>query len=287
RTGGAQGFFSWPYDLLSQQLGPRVPRNTLLMLDEESFIGKVQYPASGSGLSDDLVNQLCQKAWTFFQEIEKKGGLLNVLQSGWLQSEIAREGDKEVELFDSRELKMIGVNEFALTKPISEEAPLVSAEDKVEISQWWIDYVSTEDVKRLSDVKKLKPYQLSDSFEKWQYKADLYRAKTGESLKVGVYCEDPKTMKTKLSSCRKIMGLAGLEVELYETGKGAQAVSLFISADPEGNLVTEALAEMKEKGCRYSIWFGDREQKQFDTNVGEKSSLMSVYENIFSQLGGL
>jgi hypothetical protein len=285
-AGGAQGFMSLPFDLLSQKTDKRLSRNNFMILDQESFVNKVSFPSLGSGLSEDLTSQFCQKSWTFFREIEKKEGLLGVIQSGWLQKEIEVEHENERKRFLSRETKMIGVNEFALTRSLSKELPLVASDKKQDIDRWWIDYITSEGSKKLSDVQRLKPYQLSQDFEKWQFLADKHMKKNNQAMKVSIYCEDEKVAKTKLALAEKLMALAGIEVDVCEEDiSQVENVCFFIAADPEGEPVVKALENYKAKGCKYAIWVGERAQTHFDDFLGHSSDLMKVYDKIFKVYG--
>jgi methylmalonyl-CoA mutase len=70
-------------------LGRRVARNLHILLAEESHIGAVTDPAAGSYLHETLGDELAQSAWALFQEIERRGGLVEAFANGWLQGEIA------------------------------------------------------------------------------------------------------------------------------------------------------------------------------------------------------
>ena len=52
----------------------RIARNTQLLLLEESHLGRVLDPAAGSWFVEDLTEQLAEKAWEHFQQIEARGG---------------------------------------------------------------------------------------------------------------------------------------------------------------------------------------------------------------------
>ena len=66
----------------------RVARNTVLVLQEEAHLHRVIDPAGGSWFLDQLTEQLADKAWEIFQEIERQGGMLAALQSGWIAEQI-------------------------------------------------------------------------------------------------------------------------------------------------------------------------------------------------------
>jgi methylmalonyl-CoA mutase len=89
---GANAVTVLPHTLalgLPDTFARRVARNTQLVLLEESNLAKVSDPAAGSGGIESLTRELCQKAWTQFQEIEKAGGVFTALQQGLIQGKVA------------------------------------------------------------------------------------------------------------------------------------------------------------------------------------------------------
>jgi methylmalonyl-CoA mutase len=67
----------------------RVARNTQLVLLEESNLAKVSDPAAGSGGIETLTRQLCETAWSLFQEIEQAGGVFASLEQNLIQRKVA------------------------------------------------------------------------------------------------------------------------------------------------------------------------------------------------------
>jgi methylmalonyl-CoA mutase len=95
----------------------RVARNLHILLAEESHLGKVTDPASGSYLHESLSAGLADKAWQMFQDIEKQGGLAQSLETGWLQGQIASSREARLaEIADGREV-ILGVTKFADPDP--------------------------------------------------------------------------------------------------------------------------------------------------------------------------
>ena len=89
---GANAITVLPHTLargLPDLFARRVARNTQLVLLEESNLAKVSDPAAGSGGIESLTRELCEAAWTLFQEIEKAGGAFAALQQGLIQSKVA------------------------------------------------------------------------------------------------------------------------------------------------------------------------------------------------------
>lgn len=90
----------------------RVARNLHILLAEESHIGKVTDPAAGGYLHEHLTEQLAQKAWTKFQDIERKGGLVAAFGDGSLQAEIAAAREARLkDIADGKDV-ILGVTKY-------------------------------------------------------------------------------------------------------------------------------------------------------------------------------
>ncbi|MCR3746217.1 methylmalonyl-CoA mutase subunit beta [Lentzea californiensis] len=76
--GGADSVTVQPFDAaigLPDEFARRVARNTQNLLLEESHLGEVIDPASGSWYVEKLTDALAVEAWAWFQEIERAGGI--------------------------------------------------------------------------------------------------------------------------------------------------------------------------------------------------------------------
>lgn len=84
-VGGADALMLEPF---TQPLGPptdfarRQARNAQLVLMEESGLARVMDPAGGCGFLETQTDQLARAAWTLFQDIERRGGLVAAFESG-------------------------------------------------------------------------------------------------------------------------------------------------------------------------------------------------------------
>jgi methylmalonyl-CoA mutase len=90
--GGANSINVLPHTLalgLPDGFARRIARNTQLVLLEESNLDKVADPAAGSGGIETLTKQLCEAAWSQFQEIEKAGGAFAALEKNLIQTKVA------------------------------------------------------------------------------------------------------------------------------------------------------------------------------------------------------
>ncbi|AKU96646.1 Methylmalonyl-CoA mutase [Labilithrix luteola] len=95
------------------QLGRRVARNTGLVLREESFLGKVVDPASGSYYFETLTDELARDAWKRFQAMQKEGGIADALTSGRLLSKLESAWKARLDLLGKRRAAVLGVSDFA------------------------------------------------------------------------------------------------------------------------------------------------------------------------------
>src|SRR5262245_567414 len=85
--GGANAITSVPFDSvanLPDSFSRRIARNTVLILQEEAKLNRVIDPPGGSWYLDWLTDQVAEKGWAIFQEVERQGGMLRALQSGWV-----------------------------------------------------------------------------------------------------------------------------------------------------------------------------------------------------------
>lgn len=70
---------------LPDTLARRLARNTQLILADECHLAHVNDAAAGSGSLKNLTDELAQKAWNLFQEIEAMGGLAHAMKQGLIR----------------------------------------------------------------------------------------------------------------------------------------------------------------------------------------------------------
>ncbi len=113
--GGADSMTVLPFSLaqgLPNQFARRVARNTQAVLLEESNLWRVDDPAAGSGYVEHVTQSLCERAWAFFREIERQGGIAVALERGWLQEQI---GTARTALL-AKQAPIIGTSAYRLEK---------------------------------------------------------------------------------------------------------------------------------------------------------------------------
>ena len=92
------------------ELGSRVARNQQLVLAYESYFGRVDDVAAGSYFIEELTEELAEKGWQVFKNIEAMGGMVACLERGYIQDIIERAAADEQELFDAGKLPLLGTS---------------------------------------------------------------------------------------------------------------------------------------------------------------------------------
>jgi methylmalonyl-CoA mutase len=120
--GGADSVTVQPFDAaigLPDEFARRIARNTQNLLLEESHLGEVIDPAAGSWYVEKLTDELAHTAWSWFQEIERAGGL--PAARDLVAARIAQTWEKRSARLADRSDPITGVSEF----PNLTEKPVV------------------------------------------------------------------------------------------------------------------------------------------------------------------
>lgn len=98
----------------------RVSRNVQILLKEESHMTHPIDPGGGSWFIETLTDQIAEKSWELFQEIETAGGMYKALQSGIPQNAVKAVADKRAANLGTRKDVFIGTNKYPnmLEKPV-------------------------------------------------------------------------------------------------------------------------------------------------------------------------
>lgn len=113
--GGCDSLTVSPFDSVDshkESFSERIATNLQLILKEESYLDKVVDPSKGSYFIENLTAELAEKSWLFFQEIEKNGGYIKALESGFIQNEIEKSANQLIEEYNSGKLNLVGVNKY-------------------------------------------------------------------------------------------------------------------------------------------------------------------------------
>lgn len=81
-----------------------------IVLAYESIINVFEDAANGSYYVEDITQQIADKSWALFVEIEEAGGYLELLKQGVVQKKIYDHAVKEQQWIEEGKIKLIGVN---------------------------------------------------------------------------------------------------------------------------------------------------------------------------------
>ncbi|MEQ1782721.1 MAG: methylmalonyl-CoA mutase family protein [Hyphomonadaceae bacterium] len=109
---------------LPGKLARRLARNTQVIAQEESSLGRVVDPPGGAWALEKLGDDLATAAWELFQQIEREGGLTKALLAGGFQQGVADARATRLKAAARRKEPITGVTDFPL---LVEEVPSVEA----------------------------------------------------------------------------------------------------------------------------------------------------------------
>jgi len=135
--GGATYLHTASYDealAIPTEKAVTIALKTQLILAHESGVTEVVDPLGGSYYLEALTDEIERQVVTYMKEIEKRGGLIEVVKSGWFQSEVARSAyQKQKEIEDGKRV-IVGVNQFCAEEAthygIHRPDPMVAQEMK-------------------------------------------------------------------------------------------------------------------------------------------------------------
>lgn len=158
--GGADGMWIPPFDAalgVSTPHARRVARNTQLLCQDESRLGRPADPAGGSAYLEALTDELVAHGWRFFQSVEAQGGLASAVESGWVFDAIDEMEAKRQRLVATRRLPITGISEF----PLLDEAAVAT----VDVSAF-VGSASTGTTASHANVRRLVPRRLAGEWER-------------------------------------------------------------------------------------------------------------------------
>lgn len=156
--------FTWPLGM-PDAFALRIARNTQLVAQEESSLGRVVDPAGGSWYVERLTDEVARKAWGLFREMEEDGGLIAELMSGRLARELMQAADERQTAIATGRQPLTGTSAFPLL-----------GDDGVKVTPW------PQAPRPLGDtlIEPLMPRRLAEPFEVLRDAADAHAARTGK-----------------------------------------------------------------------------------------------------------
>lgn len=234
------------------ELSERIARNTQLILSEEAHLTKTIDPAGGSWYIEHLTNELADKAWQLFLEIDEKGGILEGLKQGWIQSEIANVREKRETDVATRKQTIVGTNKY------------------VDLKGDALDIQKQQSEKAAGVIEPIPQGRLAQPFESLRQKANLLKGR-GISPVVGlITLGELKSHKVRMDFIQGFLSPGGIE---------SRVSGAIIEA-------AEAVEFIKETRFRHYVICGSNEQYEvIGLEVAEQ--IKKSYPNIQLYLAGV
>ncbi len=210
--GGADSVCVLPFTSplgLPNAFARRIARNTQLILIEESNLAQVSDPAAGSGLVEERTEDLANAAWSYFQKIEKEGGVPGALASGVIHSDVMKARREEDRLVATGRHPLTGTSAFPSLEKLDVDVLKENADQigevttRIELPEPSTDGQLIEAVAKAltkgvglvdiqasrkqlgeSNCKPLKLSRLATPFETLRNKAEAHQETQGDPAKV-------------------------------------------------------------------------------------------------------
>ncbi len=222
---GANAITVLPHTLalgLPDAFARRVARNTQLVLLEESNLARVSDPAAGSGGIESLTQELCDTAWSLFQEIEKAGGVFAALRQDLIQGKVAATRTAREANIARRKEVLTGASEFPNLRETQ-----VAVED--------VAPAATAPVETSITFEPLAAKRLAAPFERLRDRSDQILKVRGQR---------PRVFLANLGTAADFTARAAFSRSFFETG-GIEAIESDGFSDPAG-----LTAAFKASGAR-------------------------------------
>jgi len=167
--GGTQSLHTNSMDetlALPSEKAVKIALRTQQIIAHETGVANVIDPLAGSYFVESLTNELEAEAEAYFEEIEKRGGVLKCIEEGYLQREIAKSAYRYQLEIEKKERIIVGVNDF------------IEPDEKIEIPLLKIDEAVARE--QIQDLHKVKAGRDNDRVKRCL--AELRKAaQTGEN----------------------------------------------------------------------------------------------------------
>ncbi|MBN1828733.1 MAG: methylmalonyl-CoA mutase family protein [Deltaproteobacteria bacterium] len=143
--GGTQSLHTNSLDevlCLPSEHAVEIALRTQQIIAEESGAANTIDPLGGAYFIESLTNELEEKAWQYIQTIDDAGGMIQAIEKGYPQMEIAKASYDFQRQIDSQEKVMVGVNKYKTSNELA--VPLVEIDDRIE----------EEQIKRLQEFRR-------------------------------------------------------------------------------------------------------------------------------------
>ena len=109
----------------------RISKNIQIIIKEESYFDKVTDPSAGSYYIENITDNLIDKSWELFLEIEKQGGFLKTIENDFIKNQIDDIQNTRKKNAETRKEIILGTNQYPnLLEEINNPEKIITTKDK-------------------------------------------------------------------------------------------------------------------------------------------------------------
>jgi methylmalonyl-CoA mutase N-terminal domain/subunit len=111
--GGTQSLHTNSLDealALPSESSAKLALRTQQVIASESGVTQVVDPLGGSWFVESLTQELEERTWKYLEEMDRRGGTIACIESGYVQNEILNSAYADQKAVDEGSLKLVGVN---------------------------------------------------------------------------------------------------------------------------------------------------------------------------------
>ena len=202
--GGADSLQIAPFDDPlgeSSEFSRRIARSLHFILQEEVKLADLIDPAGGAWHIEKLTDQLAKSAWNMFQQIEGRGGLLDALQAGSVQTQIAAVADRRHQDLAEGRAALIGSSKYP---NLDESLP--------EVHDWPAQSGAVSDSGERIQVEPLQARRLAVPYEELRHNAEMYRRQNGRRPRIFLASLGQAAGENCADSLRELYAPGGFEI---------------------------------------------------------------------------
>jgi methylmalonyl-CoA mutase, N-terminal domain len=118
---------------LPTETAARIALRTQQVIAHESGVADIVDALAGSYAIEELTNRLEQKAVEYIEKIDRMGGMLRAIETGYVQREIQEAAYEYQRAVEKQEAIVVGVNKFQIAEDAS--VPILKVDDSIERNQ--------------------------------------------------------------------------------------------------------------------------------------------------------
>jgi methylmalonyl-CoA mutase N-terminal domain/subunit len=152
--GGTQSLHTNSMDetyALPSEKAVHIALRTQQLIAHESGAANTIDPLAGSYFVETLTNEMEREAEEYFEEIEKRGGVLKCIEEGYFQREIAESAYRYQKEIENKERIVVGINDF-IEEEEEVKIPILKIDEQIEKDQ----VASLKKVKERRDNDRVK-----------------------------------------------------------------------------------------------------------------------------------